>query len=181
MITFSCALSLSTISPSAGPPSRAELDAAVVKAKLQWRVVFPQVVFPTDIRIVAEHLNNCDLRTIPRIAAMEDRWVETTLFFEGADDPSVSRSHTYVIKINSACDWYGPSLSLQNAVTHEVGHILLGYEYHSADKRSIMYYIVRGGGQQILPNDRRRLAAVEAGKPHSPETQPVKPLPAESR
>lgn len=60
---------------------------------------------------------------------------------------------TRAITINSACVWDAELLQL--AVTHEYGHMLLGFA-HSLDKRSVMYYRLRRG-ERILPEDLERL------------------------
>jgi hypothetical protein len=143
----------------AAAPSAAELEAALSSAKAEWHADLPP-----NILVEADWLNNCDLRNVPQIAAMEDRWTQTTVVYDGADEPTVERAHVYVIKINSGCDWSNRSLSLRNTVIHEVGHILLGYQYHSQNKRSIMYYVVRAGGQQILTEDRNLLPTTQASK-----------------
>jgi hypothetical protein len=140
-------------------PSAAELEAALSSARAEWHVDLPP-----NILVEADLLNSCDLKTIPQIAKMEDRWTETSVVYDGAEEPTVQKTHIYVIKVNSGCDWSNRSLSLRNAVIHEVGHILLGYQYHSQNKRSIMYYVVRASGQQILPEDRNLLTTTQATK-----------------
>lgn len=53
---------------------------------------------------------------------------------------------TREIVINSTC--HLPAWQLQELVTHELGHILRGDTWHSADKHSVMYWKV-GRGQHI--------------------------------
>jgi hypothetical protein len=79
----------------------------------------------------------------------------TTTTSGNAAPPVVSTFYTYAIRVNSNCKWsHG---WLDKVVAHEYGHVLIGAEYHSKDKRSIMYWIVKDRGQLITNEDRARV------------------------
>jgi hypothetical protein len=42
-------------------------------------------------------------------------------------------------------------------MTHELGHILIGGEYHSANPRSAMYWTTKEHGQKVTDEDRARV------------------------
>jgi predicted Zn-dependent protease len=76
---------------------------------------------------------------------------------ETAPETVTTHSRVLAIHINSACDWN--RLPLQETVTHEYGHALGLWNYHSQDKRSVMYPMPMRG-QVIMREDRAALVAV---------------------
>ncbi len=112
------------------------------------------------VRFVLDPMNPCDLHTRPQVATMQWLDVQTTLTFD--DAPAVlTHRLTYVIHINSNCPW--TPAWLRQVVLHEYGHVLLGGDWHSRNKSSIMFYVVeqKPGKQTITPEDRK-------GIPHAP-------------
>lgn len=127
---------------AANVPSDDEIAAALASAREAWKAT-------QEITVRSEPLNNCELRDIPHIAEMQWEDVQTTVTFDGQS--TVSHKLTYVVLLNSNCDW--SKLSLSQTMLHEVGHVVIGAEWHNPDRRSIMYYIV-SGKQVITPEDR---------------------------
>lgn len=146
----------------AAQPTPADLDAALKDAQQIWgytitdpiRIVFE--LYMIDGREAAcPAIGNRDM------AITEVKDVETRMTSD-EDGSIVSASHTYsyIIKLNPKCDW--SKIALFPVMMHEVGHLIIGAKYHSSDPRSIMYRLVSGKGQSIMPADREemRLAAI---------------------
>jgi predicted Zn-dependent protease len=112
------------------------------------------------ISLTLEPLAVCTASDRHEIALTQVTDITTTMVFDDGSPSTVTHRFTYIIRINANCDW--SKLHLIAAMTHEMGHVLLGAAYHSRDKRSIMYPEVRDRGQSIMPADRARLAALLA-------------------
>ena len=142
-------LGAASLSASQRTPTTEELESALANAKLEWRADLPELV---EFRL--EPLNACDLKQARIVAVTQPYDVITTLVYDDGSAPAVSKTRIWIIRINSSCDW--SRLDIRNVVIHEVGHILIGPDYHSADKRSVMSFLVNGK-QAILPEDRARV------------------------
>jgi len=157
MIRLCIMLIASVLSPSVersgtATPDAQELAISLAAARLAWGG--PAV---EDIQFRLEPLNDCDLRPghTSRTAQLNTSDTQTTMAFDDGSPSVVSHHTTYVITVNTACDWR--RLPLQNTITHEYGHILIGSGYHSANPNSVMYYIVNAK-QKIMPEDRAMIA-----------------------
>lgn len=145
MTRFAIGLLATTL--SAAQPSADDLATALANAKAAWGVTVAE-----PIHIMLAPLNSCDRHgKTPEIANIRVVEKVTTVAFDDGSKPVTSTAYEYDILINSACRW--ESLNLQNTVSHEMGHVLLGAKYHSADRHSIMFPIV-GGKQRITQADR---------------------------
>lgn len=134
-------------------PTEGELDAALDQARIAWGVDTSD-----PVRIILEPLNACHLKDTPQIAITQRYWSVTTMTFDADEPPITSKQNTFVIRVNSSCDW--SKLNLTNTIIHEYGHILIGDAYHSKDRHSVMFYVVASDGEQsILPADRALLAS----------------------
>lgn len=131
----------------ASQPTTTELSDALTAAETAWGVSAT-----VEFR---EPLNACVLRDNPIVATTQDMDTVTTVRFDDSE-PVESHQVTHVIRINSNCDW--GNLNIKQVVLHEIGHLVVG-PHHSADKKSIMFWLVRGD-QKIMPEDR---AMVRAG------------------
>ncbi len=135
-------------------PTDAEMREALRYAEGQWGLRVT-----SKIALDAVPLNDCNPARHDSYAITSVTWSQTVLKDENGAVTSTSEpaadSYRYTIRINSACRW-NPSL-LGAVMTHELGHILIGAEYHSADSRSAMYWITRGHGQRVMPEDLSRV------------------------
>jgi hypothetical protein len=141
--TLVCGLFAAVAAAAAAPDYAAELEAA----RVAWGV---GVQWP--VAIERGDLGGCNrLGANPSLAIIRVEEIKSWMRFEGA--PAVeSVSYKYRIVLNEACA-FSPKL-LQNTITHEYGHMLLGAAYHSGDKKSIMYPVVKDGrGQQVTQAD----------------------------
>jgi predicted Zn-dependent protease len=134
-------------------PSASEIQSALNAARIAWGTEAP-----APIQLSVEALNDC------RVTRGADAVMATTQIFtevttetdlETGQSHQTSRPAYYKIRVNSNCNW--KSLSLQNILTHEYGHVLLGVDYHSTDKKSIMYPIVNLGPKSVTGEDRKLL------------------------
>lgn len=126
-------------------PTPDDTTLALSSARFSWGVdVAEPIVFRT------EPLGVCKLGVAnPKIAVLEV--LDTGARFNGE---AVAGSRSYVIRINSNCDW--SRLSLAGTVLYEYGRILMP-AYRNADPRSIMYGVVMEE-QCITDEDRIALA-----------------------
>lgn len=114
-------------------------------AKIAWGV---ELLPNQEIQFKFEPLNSCDIRVNHELATTQMLDYVTTTRFDGDTPPIITHRTVYVIRINSNCRW--PTKRLENVVTHEYGHLLLGSEYHSLDKHSIMFKFVGDGSEQSV-------------------------------
>lgn len=137
----------------AAPPTQSDLNDALAAARTAWGVEVPGI----EIRL--EPLNACKLSQFVsmRAADIVTTDVETTLTF-GDGQTSVSKIKTFLIQINSECDWH--NLDLNAFVLHEYAHALFG-NAHSKDRHSIRYFAVEKS-QRITKEDRALLAVTVA-------------------
>lgn len=101
-------------------PTQEALAEALTLAQNQWGYEIKDAT----IQFRLEPLNACPLAVDHDIATTQLLDYVTTTRFEGDAPPVVSHAYTYVIRINSACDW--SQLDLIATVEHEYGHILIG-------------------------------------------------------
>lgn len=127
-------------------PTKEQLDAALANAKSDWGIN----IDPVEIRL--EAINPCDMFATPRIAVVETHDFHTIITYDDGTKADGGTTYTYVIKINSNCNWYASGLDLDKTVSHELGHILQRSVLHSKNPRSIMYPVVNSR-QSILPED----------------------------
>jgi hypothetical protein len=144
---------------AAWTPARADLEAALNSARETWGYTITE-----KIQIGMEPLNPC--RADTEQSAITNVQTTTTITTtttngEPAAAPVARTAHSYTIRVNSNCRW--SRQWLDNVVAHEYGHILIGPEYHSKDKKSIMYWIVKDHGQFVTPDDRARVLAGSSG------------------
>jgi hypothetical protein len=137
-----------------GQVTQQDLQGAFEDAQRAWGVKIPDLV-----KIEFVPLNNCSLGGIvPRTPHVS----EVQRYDMMQTEPGIRRdfasrehsvAHYWVIRINSSCDWR--HLDLDGSMQHEVGHILIGTDFHSKDRNSVMYWVVRGDRKQrITPEDR---------------------------
>lgn len=138
-------LGLLSLESRGATPEESLIQVNLNAARAAWNV-------DESMHIIArtEPLNSCVLRDIPHIAEMQWQDVQTYISI-GDGSTAVSHQLTYVIRLNSNCDW--SRVSLSQTILHEVGHVVIGADWHSSDRHSIMYYIV-GGRQSITDADR---------------------------
>lgn len=138
-------ITAAALSCRAAAPSDDELQALLRNAEDAWG---HEADGPVSISAVP--MNSCVMsigRVTPDVSIME--WSDVLL-----DGKSTGKS--YSIRINSNCDW--SKLPLATAVLHEYGHVVLGPGYHSRDRKSVMYPVIKArSGQDILAMDRKRL------------------------
>lgn len=113
-----------------------------------------QVTEPIEFRW--EPLNACNLRETPTVALTQVIDTQTTMHFDDGTSVVTEHAYSYLIRLNSNCDW--SKIPMDHVIAHEYGHILLGADYHSANKHSIMYPVVNAT-QDVMPSD---LAALDA-------------------
>lgn len=130
-------------------PTLDDLTSALANAVQEWKSSGSETI---EFRFDA--LNSCELKENPTIAQTQPYDTVTTMSFDDGSEPVVSHKMVWLIRINSNCDW--SRLNLRNTIMHELGHILVSPNYHSTNKASIMYWVVRGN-QSILPEDRAML------------------------
>ncbi|HKD06548.1 MAG TPA: hypothetical protein VKB79_11665 [Bryobacteraceae bacterium] len=135
-------------------PTATEMREALRYAEGQWGVRVT-----SEIALDLVSLNSCDRARHDNYAITLVTWSETVLKDENGGVVSVSPptddSYRYTIRINSQCKW-NPTL-LGAVMRHELGHILIGAEYHSADPGSAMYWITKEHGQRVTDEDRARV------------------------
>lgn len=139
-------LMIATYAQAATLPTPSDLSSALTEARIAWGVQSNET-----IQFRLDPLNPCTLKDNPIIAQTQSLDTVTTMTFDDGTAPEVSHNLVWVIRINSNCDW--SKLNLRNTITHELGHILISPNFHSANRRSIMYWIV-SGDQKITPEDR---------------------------
>jgi hypothetical protein len=140
--------------PTGPPLTQRDLDSSLEAARTAWAV---EVTSPIEVRL--DPLNACVIYgggVPPRTAIIEVHDFHEFLIFDDGSRADAGTTYRYVIKVNSNCNWSDPSLSLQLTMLHELGHILIGAAYHSANPKSLMYPVVKPG-QQILPDDLARI------------------------
>lgn len=141
-------------------PTQEQIDAALDIAISTWGIAVP-------VKVTLDAFGACPLIGHRDLAVTAFEGVDTTIKFDdgsgfdGGIPEEKSSSARYVIKINSRCDWNKSPLVA--TMLHEMGHVLIGGDYHSADPKSIMYKDVHAYGQSITSADRaelsRRIAA----------------------
>jgi hypothetical protein len=136
-------------------PTALALNSALAAAREAWG---QSIAEPVEFRF--DPLNSCAMRASHQIAVTQilDTW--TTLTVEG-EAPVTTHQFRYIIRLNANCNWN--KLDLSATITHEYGHILIGTDYHSQDKHSIMNWLV-GGAQTITDADRRALERKRGGE-----------------
>lgn len=150
--------SIPSLSLSAQTPTKAELEEKLSTAKMMWGT-------DVEIGIEMKNLNSCPQGPLQsaRIADHQITTTETTLTFDdGHRETSITK--VLLIQINTACDW--GKLDLLRTITHEVGHGLIGGDWHSKNPRSVMSMNVVKG-QYITAEDRERAShyyVIEARK-----------------
>ena len=139
---------LSAVSGQTSTPSLEALSASLAFARVAWGGLPVE-----NISFRLEALNDCDLRPghSSRTAQLNTSDTETTMTFDDGSPSVISHRATYVISVNTACNWR--NLPLQNTIVHEYGHVLIGGTYHSTNPNSVMYYVVNSK-QKIMPEDR---------------------------
>jgi hypothetical protein len=108
----------------------------------------------------SKYMVGCKLNRRDNYAITTVRWSQSVLkdddgkIIAGSEQPIV---YTYSIELNPSCDWN--QRLLEQVMTHEYGHILIGAQYHSGNKHSIMYpYIPFGDySQRVTDSDRAQL------------------------
>lgn len=140
------ALTASCLMATDATPTKEQLAAALANAKADWGIN----IDPVEIRL--EAINPCDMFGTPRIAVVETHDFHTIITYDDGTKADGGTTYTYVIKINSNCNWNGTGLDLNKTVVHELGHILQRSTGHSSNPRSIMYPVVNSR-QSILPED----------------------------
>lgn len=138
-------------------PTSEAMTEALTLAQNQWGYTLKDAA----IQFRLEPLNACPLEVDHDIATTQLLDYQTTTRFEGDAPPVVSHAYTYVIRINSACDW--SKLDLIATVEHEYGHILIGPDYHSKDPHSIMFRAVIGA-QSVTRHDEKVVRAVQLAR-----------------
>jgi hypothetical protein len=153
ILTASVSLTLASLAllQAATLPTPSELADALAESRQAWHAESSDAI---EFRL--DPLNSCVLKDNPTIAITQSFDIVTTVSFDDGTEPVTSHQKTWVIRINSSCDW--SKLNLRNTVTHELGHILIGPNWHSRNPHSVMYWIVQGN-QSILPEDREMLRA----------------------
>lgn len=138
-------------------PTQAELDAAFQGALNAWGV--SSIDGTVEFRM--DPLNDCKVSPYTVWATTQVLDTQTTLHFDADDGAEAhdetSHAYTYVVRLNSNCDWH--RISLLDTLIHEAGHIM-GVP-HSENKRSIMYYLITKG-QVVTADDLRHVKLVEA-------------------
>jgi hypothetical protein len=163
VIKITTILLLSVAFLNASSPSPEQLQQALDNARAAWGLSTPD-----KITIRVDPISNCSGIAGDPISWSHSisQWVDRT--GEGIEKIVVSRE--WIIQINPNCDW-GEGLmgwSLNKAMAHEYGHILLGQscfvdrsedgeKWHNENKHSVMYRLIyRGSNQTIQPEDRER-------------------------
>jgi Matrixin len=126
-----------------------DLDTALKSAERTWGYSVAE-----KIHVDMEPLNPCRATDHAAIVNVQTTTTTTTTG-EPAAPPVVSTVYAYTIHVNSNCKW--SQAWLDNVMAHEYGHVLIGAEYHSKDKRSIMYWIVKDRGQFVTTEDRAKV------------------------
>ena len=150
-----CAFAACCVAAPPDTPSAEELRSALDAAQQEWGA-------SVHAEIVMYPLNPCPLNVqgTPRVADLETTKAMASIQFEDGENDLVSSAVTYVIQINSQCDWHNRQLDLERSVLHEVGHILIGGTWHSSDRGSVMYKaIVKEWPQHITQEDRQKAQA----------------------
>jgi hypothetical protein len=153
LILLSCVAGLLPATESFAPTD-AEMREALRYAEGQWGLRVT-----SGIALDAVPLNDCNKGRHDNYAITSVTWSQTVLKDENGAVIGMSApaddSYRYSIQINSACRW-NPQL-LGAVMTHELGHILIGAEYHSTDPRSAMYWTTKERGQKVMDDDRSRV------------------------
>jgi hypothetical protein len=127
-----------------------DLQIAFAQAQAAWGVTIND---PVSLELAP--LNPCrlsaNLSRAPRIAEVQPMDIHAT-----SDDGELPVTREWVIRINSLCNWL--YFDLSQAMQHEVGHILIGPDYHSKNKHSVMYMMLKRGREQIIQPEDRKLA-----------------------
>lgn len=108
-------------------PTQADIQSALTRAAGAWGVRAEVA----EIRL--SRLNDCRI---------------------GIDPAALTVFATRTITINTACQW-SPKM-LQVAVEHEYGHMIFGNDWHSEDRRSVMYSRL-GTRRVVTAGDREAL------------------------
>ena len=151
ILSVSC-LSVSDLHAASAPNQLTERDLQIAFAQAQaaWGVT---INGPVSLELVP--LNRCpisaNITRTPRVA--EEQQFDIHATSEGRELPV---THKWVIRINSSCNWL--YLDLSGVMQHEVGHILIGPDYHSKNKHSVMYSVLKRGRKQIIQPEDRKLA-----------------------
>ena len=152
-IAVAVIFAVSCLRAASAPDQLTERDLQIAFAQAQdaWGIT---ISAPVSLELVP--LNRCpisaNITRTPRVA--EEQQFDIHAASDGREVPV---THTWVIRINSLCNW--SSLDLSAIMQHEVGHILIGADYHSKNKHSVMYSVVKRGRKQIIQPEDRKLAA----------------------
>lgn len=148
-------------------PTPADMRVAFEQAQFAWGTA---VSYPVEFR--SEPIGPCVIGRVNRadpegsgtpVITTQVTDTQTSLSFDEGETTTVAHELAVIVRANSNCDW--GRLDLAGLMIHEVGHMLIGTGYHSADRRSIMYPVVVMGGKQIIqPEDFRLLEQREEGE-----------------
>lgn len=153
-IAIAALIGMATVTSAAQLPTDDVVNMALAKARAAWRAD-PSLV----IEFRWDALNSCNLRTSPEVATLQGIDTQTTIHFDDDSQPDkLEHAFTYVIRLNSSCDWN--RLGLDAVMVHEVGHVMLGPD-HSCDPHSVMFWKVMPG-QIIQPEDWDKLRPVQS-------------------
>lgn len=139
----------------AAPVTRADLDAALADAKKAWRT-------DLDASVHFEEMKSCETA---RTGRPLQPGMSAIAFIRRIENRTGSAAPSWVISINSACDW--TPWYVRQVLLHEYGHAL-GLQ-HSPDPHSVMFWLVFSraaarnyGAQKITAADLHRADELRA-------------------
>jgi hypothetical protein len=136
---------------AAAPPIK--LDAANLNAAREYAQDAWGYKIASNVIIQPEAMNACvpgrdDVATttvLTKTSALMTDGIRTEL----------PTTFEYVVRVNSNCRW--TQAWLNQVMTHEYGHLLIGTYYHSKNKRSIMYRVTMPSGQCVMDEDKEKV------------------------
>lgn len=146
LLTLTAASSAAAVRAATITPGLAK--RALEQALIAWR---EDPNMPVDLRL--ENIGSCRINGEDNTATTQAIDTVTKIRYE-SEDPAeapvivTNHAYSYIIRVNTSCDW--GRIDIWKIMVHEVGHLILGGEYHSQDRHSIMFKVVYAGEGQII-------------------------------